>query len=223
MDVSCGDAPHTWGLPCVWPFPWEGIIWESLVDSPFNARFNAHAQIDGIDPLTRIQYSLVFIHLSSVTQSKSALDSEVMTYKQGDVIGHIGNNGFVTPAPTIQNPLAGSHLHLGVGVKKPGETNFLMMNPLDYFDLSIPFRSLSASYKFQRTLTFGSHNPENMELQRVLQRQGFFPATQSLTDYYGPITATAVLKFRTAVGVSSQTDWKGYSCGPLTRAALNKI
>ncbi len=223
VDVSCGDAAHTWGLPVAWPLPWAGIVYDALVDSPFNAQFHAHCQIDTVDPDTGIAYSLVFIHLSSVTQSKSELDPKLITYKQGDVIGHIGNNGYVIPAPTIQNPLAGSHLHLGFGVKKPGETNFTMVDPLIYLDLLNPFRSPSISYKFNKTLLFGTHNPENTELQRVLQRQGYFSATQSLTDYYGPITADAVLRFRIAKGVSSIDDPFGHSCGPLTRTELNKL
>lgn len=223
VDVTAGTGQQTWGLPCVWPFPFNGIVYDAEVDSPFGAKLHAHSQIDGLDPETGITYKLMYLHLSSVTQSKGDLETKLIIYKQGDVIGRIGNNGAVLPAPTPSQPFNGTHLHLGVGVQKPGDINATMVDPLLYFDLSNPFRSAAEGYKFNNTLVFGKHNPENKELQRVLRTNGFFPSTQSLTDYYGPITADAILKFRVAKGVPSITDTQGHSCGPLTRAELNKL
>lgn len=223
VDITAGTGQQTWGLPCVWPFPWDGIVYDAEVDSPFNAKVHAHSQIDTTDPETGIKYSLIYLHLSSVPKTKTDLDPAVITYKQGDTIGRIGNNGDVHPAPTPQFPFNGTHLHLGMGVKNPGDLNAKMVDPLIYFDLNNPFRSLAENYKFNNNLAFGTHSTENTELQRVLQRLAYFPSTQSLTDYYGPLTANGVLQFRIAKGVSSATDPEGRSCGPMTRAALNQL
>lgn len=136
VDVVCGTPEETWGKECVWPFPFPGIVYDAQVDSPMGAKIHAHSQIDGTDPATGIMYSLIYIHLSAVTNTKAPTEDKVIVYQQGDVIGKIGNNGAVMPAPTPQNPLNGTHLHLGVGIKNPGEMNFTMVDPLSIFELS---------------------------------------------------------------------------------------
>lgn len=145
VDVTCGNAANTWGKECIWPFPWPGTVYYSEVDSPMGATLHAHAQVDTVDPATGIEYSLVLIHLSWVPKTKTAEDSQVIVYNFGDVIGKIGNNGAVSPKPTPEQPFAGSHLHLGIGVKNPGELNPLMLDPLLYFNLTDPFRGPDAA------------------------------------------------------------------------------
>ncbi len=223
VDVTCGTPQQTWGKDCVWPFPFPGAVYDAQVDSPFNAQLHAHSQIDGTDPITNIQYSLIYIHLSAVTATKAPGDNRQITYNQGDVIGRIGNNGFVNPAPTAARPFDGSHLHLGVGVKHVGDLNYFMDDPLKYFNLSDPFRTTIAPLQFMVNLSFGQTSVDIQNLQSVLQREGFFPATQAVTGYYGPLTASGVLQFRVKYGVSSANDPKGWSVGPLTRLALNNL
>lgn len=139
VDVVLGSAMQTWGREVVWPFPFPGTVYDAEVDSTFDAKVHCHSQIDGIDPERGIAYSLVYLHLSAVTKSKAPTDTEVITYNEGDVIGYIGNNGSVHPVPTPEQPLAGSHLHLGLGVKKPGELNYTMVDPLTLLDINVPF------------------------------------------------------------------------------------
>lgn len=141
VDITCGTNEQTWGKECVWSLPWDGVVYKSKVDSQFGATQSAHAQIDTTDPATGIQYSVIYLHLSAVTNTKLPTDSKVVIYKQGDVIGKIGNNGFVVPAPTPLIPLNGSHLHLGLGVKKPGEINYTMVDPLTLFDVNKSYRT----------------------------------------------------------------------------------
>lgn len=136
IDIDCGTPEQTWGQEVVWPFPWTGIVYDAQVDSLMGAKFHAHSQIDTTDPNTGIQYSVVYIHLSEVTKSKAPEDFTFITYNQGDVIGKIGNNGFVSPVPTQEQPYNGSHLHLGLSVKKPGETNFNLIDPQTMFDVN---------------------------------------------------------------------------------------
>jgi hypothetical protein len=135
VDIVCGTPEETWGKECTWPFPFPGTVYDAEVDSPMGAKQHAHSQIDGTDPITGIQYSLIYIHLSSVTHTVAPGNSNTWIYQKDDVIGKIGNNGVVYPAPTPQNPLGGTHLHLGVGIKKPGDMNFTMVDPLTIFEL----------------------------------------------------------------------------------------
>lgn len=135
IDVVCGTNEETWGKECVWPFPWPGIVYDSVVNATFGAT-QAHAQVDTVDPTTGIAYSIMYLHLSSVTKTKTQADNAMVVYNQGDVIGKIGNNGSVRPVPTPQFPLNGSHLHLGLGVKNPGELNYTMVDPLTVFEMS---------------------------------------------------------------------------------------
>lgn len=136
VDVVCGTPEETWGKECTWPFPFPGTVYDAQVDSPMGAKHHAHSQIDGIDPATGIQYSLIYIHLSAVTNTKAPTEVKTIVYQQGDVIGKIGNNGVVYPAPTPEHPLWGTHLHLGLGIKKPGEMNYAITDPLTIFDLT---------------------------------------------------------------------------------------
>ena len=139
VDVVCGTNEQTWGTECVWSFPFQGVVYDSRVSSQYGAKDFARCQIDGTDPQTGITYSVIYLHLSSVTNTKTPTDTKVVTYNYGDVIGKIGNNGSVVPAPTPQRPLDGTHLHLGLGVKKPNELNYTMVDPLLYFDIKTPF------------------------------------------------------------------------------------
>lgn len=137
VDVVCGTNEETWGKECTWPFPFTGTVYDAEVDSPMGAKLHAHSQIDGTDPETGISYSLIYIHLSSVIHTVQPGSSSTWIYNQGDTIGKIGNNGAVNPPPTPEHPLWGTHLHLGVGVKKPGEINYTMVDPLTIFELNL--------------------------------------------------------------------------------------
>lgn len=56
----------------------------------------------------------VYGHLSKISVTKRQI------VKKGDVIGNMGNTGLVFPTPSVVNPLAGTHLHLGLRKKKGG-------------------------------------------------------------------------------------------------------
>lgn len=81
----------------------------------------------------------------------------------------------------------------------------------------------SFHYNFMVNLSFGQTSVDIGKLQQALQLQGLFPSTQAITNYYGSITASAVLKFRSKYSIPSDTDPFGHSVGPLTRTQLNKL
>lgn len=209
IDVVCGTNEQTWGRECVWPFPWEGVVYDSRVNATFGAT-RARAQIDTTDPDTGIKYSLIYLHLSAVTKTKEPTDTTIVTYKQGDVIGKMGNNGAVSPKPTPEKPLDGTHLHLGLGIKKPGEANYMMVDPLPYFDITDPYRSETVPYYFNRNLYFGIRGEDVVELQK---RLGVIQ-----TGFFGVLTLAAVRKYQIANGILST----GY-CGKLTLGSLNAV
>lgn len=210
-DVVCGTNEQTWGQNCVWPFPWPGVVYESLVDSMFGATLHAHAQIDTTDPTTGVQYSLIYIHLSSVTNSKAVGDGKTVIYNFGEVIGKIGNNGAVSPMPTPACPLCGTHLHSGLGVKKPGELNYTMVDPQLFFDINDPFLLPGGDhFKFNKNLYFGIQDPDCIELQN---RLGVFPTYAG----FGPKTLLAVIAYQKAHNITPAAGF----VGPITRASLN--
>lgn len=210
VDVVCGTPEQTWGRECVWPFPFPGTVYDAQVDSATGATLHAHSQIDGMDT-DGTQYSLVYIHLSAVTASKAPTEDKTIVYKQGDVIGKIGNNGFVSPAPTPEHPLWGTHLHLGLGVKKPGDQNYLMIDPLLYLDINTPYEE-QGGFFFSRNLWIGMNNNDVLELQK---RLGIDISTGP--GNFGPKTFAGVVQYQKAHGISPS----GF-VGPITRASLNK-
>jgi len=240
LDVVCGTGIQTFGSACIWPFPFPGIVWDSQAETPIAELIpaHAHAQIDGIDPATGILYSIVYLHLSAVTNTKDALENKVITYHQGDVIGYIGNSGAVVPLPNAQHPFDGSHLHLGLGIKKPGDLNATMVDPSLYFDITNPFRGPDDASRdqavidwakannpqispvFTKDLYAGLTDPDVKTLQQYLNNHGFAVATTGPgsvgeeTFYFGALTQNAVKKWQAANKISPAA---GYF-GPLSRA-----
>lgn len=226
-DVACGTGPMTYGLPIVWPFPWPGKPYDIAVNAPIGAT-KAHAQVDTVDPSTGIAYSLVYIHLSGAIFTQQAGEDTDRRFQQGDTIGFIGNNGAVRPLPTPASPFGGSHLHLGLGVKMPGEANYTMVDPSLYFDANDPYRGADdptrdqpvydwaaangAPFRFGRDLWFGLFHQDVIELQK---RLGVSPTYVG----FGPKTLAAVIRYQKASGI---TPAVGY-VGPKTRESLNAI
>lgn len=224
-DVVCGDSILTYGLPIVWPFPFPGKPWDSLVDSPLaKDATKAHAQIDGTDPATGISYSMLSIHLSGALYTVYPGQDTSIVFNEGDTIGYIGNSGSVRPKPTIEKPFDGSHLHLGLGIKKPGEANYIMTDPSLYFDVNNPFRGvddpsrdnpvyewsgilnpqtpptpviIKPSYRFIKNLEYGMTNSVDIVmLQECLKWEGVLSRDIPSTGNYYKETAKAVLAFQ---------------------------
>jgi hypothetical protein len=118
LDVACGNAMQTFGTPFVCPFP------SATLD-----RMNEADAENGFGGLIQIkcgELTLGGIHLSGTVKQD--------IYKEGDILGYIGNYGYVLPEPTIGQPFNGSHIHLYCIVDGKA------VNPLLYFDPNNPFR-----------------------------------------------------------------------------------
>lgn len=91
------------------------------------------------------------------------------------------------------------------------------------FEDQSPTPTPMPNHTFTVPLLFGQTNNDIKALQDILRYEGLFPANTQSSGYYGAITCTAVLKFRTKYGISSTSDPLGRSVGPLTIAKLNQI
>jgi len=72
----------------------------------------------------------IYMHMSK----PSRLVQKQEIYK-GQMIGNVGNTGFVLPKPTKERPLAGTHLHFSIKVNGMENANFKdFINPLLFFE-----------------------------------------------------------------------------------------
>ncbi|HEY1037691.1 MAG TPA: peptidoglycan-binding domain-containing protein [Candidatus Paceibacterota bacterium] len=86
------------------------------------------------------------------------------------------------------------------------------------FSFAAPVANVASAQvvSFNTNLTVGSRGADVTALQAFLQAKGFFPATQAVTAYFGPLTRSAVAAYQSAKGI---TPAAGYF-GPITRAAV---
>lgn len=124
LDVICGDAVSTYGIPLVCPFTYGtiGRINEGNAEEGLPGLIQVKATEPNGDVLT-----LEGIHLSGVVKQD--------VYKEGDILGYIGNYGLVLPEPTIGKPFQGAHIHLSLF------KNGVAVDPGLYFDINNPYRS----------------------------------------------------------------------------------
>lgn len=113
--ITSLDPVKTHGTPIICPFA-NGA---NIVDAS-EARLQVSVVKQGAEEI------LGFLHLSSVVAKPF--------YKYGEVMGYIGNIGYVKPEPSIGRPFDGSHLHMTF--VRGGE----IVDPLQYFDIGNPFR-----------------------------------------------------------------------------------
>ncbi len=122
LDIVCGDDHATFGAMLRCPFPSGHLI-------------NEFPQQEGspTTPLIQLQfndadgtrYDAILAHCSQM--------QPVGLYAEGDPVGKIGNIGLVSPRPSLKDPYAGAHLHLGLQV------NGAWVDPQEYFDCTDPF------------------------------------------------------------------------------------
>jgi len=112
VDFVIGNPQLTYGTKLVCPFP-NATLSKSWWDTPLSTKGNGVEIQSG-------EYQVRFWHCSEIVIKS--------TYKEGDVIGYIGNSGLCRPAPTDTRPFDGSHLHLMV------LKNGVLIDPLTIFN-----------------------------------------------------------------------------------------
>lgn len=111
--------------------------------------------------------------------------------RAGDLVGFADNTGFST----------GDHLHFGLKwVDKKGNNVFQNNGYKGAVD-PLPFLQ-----ETEKKLEIGARGPHVTHFQGILQKLGYFPKSQKLTEYYGMITAEAYRKFRTETGFVINVD-----------------
>lgn len=116
LDTVFGTNQETYGTPLVCPFP-SAYVSKITFDGPMSLKGN------GIT-IGYQNLQVVFWHLSEVVTPPNA------SFKEGDVIGYVGNSGLCFPATTPESPYAGSHLHLMV------YEDGVLKNPAAYFNIN---------------------------------------------------------------------------------------
>lgn len=71
-------------------------------------------------------YYTIYMHMKDLTVKEGQI------VERGQIIGHMGNTGYVVPAPTPSNPYAGTHLHFGLYIGVPYRGGY-HINPMRLF------------------------------------------------------------------------------------------
>ncbi len=81
----------------------------------------------------------------------------------------------------------------------------------------------SLNYYFGQNLKEGMRGYDVIQLQKRLDKEGYWPQGQSFTGYYGIVTSAAVLHYQLAKGVIKYPSGSKYGTifGPYTRTVLN--
>lgn len=139
--------------------------------------------------------------------------------KAGDVIGLMGNTGYVFPKPTQVNPYFGTHAHVGIRFYN-GNTPIITQFAGNYVD-PLPYlftkgQNIGSAAFLYNDLMIGSYGDQVSALQSLLTLEGTF--ADEPTGQFGPRTFKAVVTFQKLKGISAT----GY-VGPKTRSLLNNI
>lgn len=95
--------------------------------------------------------------------------------------------------------------------------NFLIKYPMNFNYEEAPVVPPPTTYHFTLNMKLGDNNSEVMELQKYLQKLGYYPMNISTPGNFGPITRDSVIKFQLARGLVGDGV-----VGPKTLLELNK-
>ena len=151
----------------------------------------------------------IYWHLSDVDVK---VGDEV---KQGEIIGKIGNTGYVFPLPTEDDPWLGSHLHFALRFYKNGEVE---KTEYDGFVDPVPYLwndGEKLPVILYRDLFVGSQGNEVAHLHTLLKLEGYAVDYEPM-PFFGLKTRRDVAELQKANAISPSY---GY-CGQKTRDFL---
>lgn len=146
--------------------------------------------------------------------------------KRGDLIGFADNTGIS----------AGDHLHFEVKPQlyrgtAPFGDYYNAFQTNGYYGGIDPEPFFTGSYSFQKftqPMRHGETSERVKDLQLFLRDSQFLPRTQTITGYYGMITASAVYQFQIKYGLLN--SWESFflrgvmsRVGPKTLAKINEL
>ena len=145
---------------------------------------------------------------------------DIKNGKAGDVIGLMGNAGFVIPRPTPKEPWNGTHLHFGIRFYDVHGNIIHSQFSGDYVD-PLPFlfstgEKIGTQAFLRSDMTLGSYGDQVSKLQSLLSLSGDF--NDEPTGQYGPKTFSAVQSFQKKCGIVPLGV-----CGPKTRMFINNL
>lgn len=145
----------------------DGIIYQIQIDDPIHSKGN------GIW-IKHQNYYTIYWHLS---RFNVVIGQQV---KAGDIIGFMGNTGYVFPKPTEENPYAGTHLHFGIWQPEKPLTLNGCIDPTPLFYKSGDHLRIN----FYRNLFFGKTGDDVAWLQTCLKIEGFAQDYEPTGNYY---------------------------------------
>ena len=141
VDVVIGTPEYsqwaTYGAQIVCPFPEAKMINREVGGDPGSQK-GGRFQISYTPPGQTAEIIMGGVHCSEI------IDKE--TFKEGEVVAYIGNNGYVNPPPTPAEAYAGGHLHLSYTLREPGQ-NGIPHDPLEIFNIYEPFRGKDSGFE----------------------------------------------------------------------------
>ena len=140
MDFAWPTANQTYGQPVIAAH--DGKVQKVINHGERNTKGN------GVY-LENNYFFTVYWHLSKIVVSKDQI------VKVGDVIGYVGNSGWVRPRPTEENPNAGAHLHFGLRLKKEDGTFANMDNGWRGYVDPAPYFADAKFYKQMKHIIIG--------------------------------------------------------------------
>ena len=180
LDLYVSDSKLGYGTPIYAMH--DGVVERIVYDVPHQTRGNGIYLLS-----TDNSYSTVYWHLANF----SVQVGQKITV--GDLLGSMGNSGYVMPRPNHLSPHLGTHLHAGLKIHGLSNEYGGFVDPTPYlFDTEsvdkLPVR-------FNRNLQYGDTGDDVAWLQTILHIEGF-GGDYSVYGIFGRKTLRDVIKLQ---------------------------
>lgn len=200
LDFYVKDAKTSYGVPILATH--DGIVDRLQYETSWRTNGN------GIYLLSDEGFSTVYWHLSEIHVN---IGQQV---KRGDVLGLMGNTGFVLPPPDASNPHNGTHLHFAIFDSSQKDNEYHgFIDPAPYL---INDGDKLPTKLVQDLFIGNSYGNQVANLQTILKLEGFAQEYEP-NGSFGPKTMRDVILLQQKYGL---TPAIGY-CGAKTRSVLN--